>query len=513
MFKIYTKLKYILIAATLLLILSLLALIGSQYSHYQRTKDYVYTNLIKDYSQTIHMYHSFASDISYVYYTEAFLSNQTLLKDLYDYQIGGYTTLDMASSITKQVKQTLLHLEDTPYFSKVSVHYANREAIASKYYEDFKSSQTTSTRNIYPLTYHDTFVGSIVLTQSPLQKNTYIRNIIGTNTFSIYQPLEAKNLSEQYIATPFLKNYFVHTSDYLGFEKYNTTYTNHILTLFLDAAKSDLEQNSRVIEPFVIERMIHQTSYYACYIPIEDINNTLIGYQVFFDESLPLTNNYNNFSFHIFLLTMIYLALFFILAFICHIHRKLYQYSDVDQLTKLYTRTKFYEMIPSYSYDFSRYSTNFSVIMIDLDNFKRINDTFGHTMGDYVLTTFSDLITTTLRETDVLFRWGGEEFLVLLQHTDSVEAFLVAEKLRSAVSSYNFSLPDQSRLTASFGVNDYLEETSICGMIDHADKALYISKNTGKNKSTSYNKDEISRENVTTSPSDETALTTSSLKD
>jgi diguanylate cyclase (GGDEF)-like protein len=130
----------------------------------------------------------------------------------------------------------------------------------------------------------------------------------------------------------------------------------------------------------------------------------------------------------------------------------------------------------------------FSVILIDIDNFKEANDLLGHNTGDYILVEFAETLENSLRSTDFLFRWGGEEFLVLLSHCDSKTAYQVAEKLRHTISKHAFRLKSDISITASFGVASYSENSNIEQLINHADSALYQSKERGKNRTTLFSK-------------------------
>jgi diguanylate cyclase (GGDEF)-like protein len=130
--------------------------------------------------------------------------------------------------------------------------------------------------------------------------------------------------------------------------------------------------------------------------------------------------------------------------------------------------------------------------MIDIDHFKKINDSCGHQVGDMVLKSFAALVTKTVRESDVVCRYGGEELLIILPHTSAEAAFHVAENLRVKVQENDFRDDECScdcsavHVTASFGV------TTLCSQIDtlhkllgQADKALYFAKKQGRNKTVS----------------------------
>lgn len=121
----------------------------------------------------------------------------------------------------------------------------------------------------------------------------------------------------------------------------------------------------------------------------------------------------------------------------------------------------------------------FCIIMIDIDNFKQINDTYGHSIGDQVLRSLTRCLESNLRDMDIVCRWGGEEFIVVLPDTHAPEAMNIAKTLCQSVSSYDFNPPD--KVTISLGVTSTEKECkNIEMMIDKADKALYRAKEFGK---------------------------------
>ncbi len=153
--------------------------------------------------------------------------------------------------------------------------------------------------------------------------------------------------------------------------------------------------------------------------------------------------------------------------------------SEEDYLTKLYNRRKIHEVIDNEISRSKRYNSTFAVILLDIDNFKNTNDSFGHNTGDKVLVEISDIIRRTIRESDISSRWGGEEFLVFCPQTTSEGAFSLAEKLRINIEQNEFE--DVGYKTASFGVARIEHGDSVQSLIHRADEALYSAKNSGKN--------------------------------
>jgi len=129
-----------------------------------------------------------------------------------------------------------------------------------------------------------------------------------------------------------------------------------------------------------------------------------------------------------------------------------------------------------------RHGDDLSVLLIDADYFKKINDTFGHSHGDAVLKKIADVIRDTIRQSDFLFRYGGEEFLVLLNQTDINGAEFLAERIRSNIESVTQIKGIKSTLTVSIGVTHIRNEDCCLSIFDRADKALYVAKENGRNR-------------------------------
>jgi diguanylate cyclase (GGDEF)-like protein len=154
--------------------------------------------------------------------------------------------------------------------------------------------------------------------------------------------------------------------------------------------------------------------------------------------------------------------------------------ASTDPLTGLHNRLKLGSTLSDEILRVDRYKTPLSLVLFDIDNFKKINDTYGHPVGDQVLIQLSQFVPNLIRSTDLLARWGGEEFLILAPGSDGPMAFQAAEKLREAIGSLTFH---QVRLvTCSFGVAQYAPGESAADLIARADAALYRAKTNGRNQ-------------------------------
>ncbi|MDE1152933.1 MAG: sensor domain-containing diguanylate cyclase [Micavibrio sp.] len=163
---------------------------------------------------------------------------------------------------------------------------------------------------------------------------------------------------------------------------------------------------------------------------------------------------------------------------------ELLRLAATDPLTGAYNRREFTIMAEREALRSHRYHHPLSLMMLDLDHFKRLNDSFGHSAGDKVLQRFTTLCCNTLRNVDIFGRWGGEEFVALLPETDIEGASIIAERLRKIISENILSYNDHKiTFTASIGVAQYKDgETTIDGPLGRTDSAVFDAKKAGRNR-------------------------------
>ncbi len=153
------------------------------------------------------------------------------------------------------------------------------------------------------------------------------------------------------------------------------------------------------------------------------------------------------------------------------------RHAIMDTLTQLYNRHFFDIHIIKEINRALRYQCELSLIMLDIDHFKRVNDTYGHDVGDLVLTELAMILDDHCRQSDIPIRWGGEEFIILLPETDKQGAKKLAERIRCTIETYGFTTAGHQ--TASFGVAILVDDYQT--LIKQADKALYKAKENGRN--------------------------------
>lgn len=150
-----------------------------------------------------------------------------------------------------------------------------------------------------------------------------------------------------------------------------------------------------------------------------------------------------------------------------------------DSLTKLYNRSAFLDILQNQIANLRTYAPNLALLMMDIDDFKMVNDSLGHLAGDSVLTQFGDLLRRSLRKNDAPVRYGGEEFAIIAPNTSLPQSVQVAEKVRRKVEEHDFGIG--RRLTVSIGCTIYRPGEDSRDFIARADMALYDAKHAGKN--------------------------------
>lgn len=161
-------------------------------------------------------------------------------------------------------------------------------------------------------------------------------------------------------------------------------------------------------------------------------------------------------------------------------NKELEKISTIDKFTQIYNRLKIDDILTIEIERVKRYDNTLSLIMVDIDCFKEVNDTYGHQVGDLVLKEFACVLKNNIRETDFVGRWGGEEFLIICPGTVLDGAKTLADNLREKTEEYSYSVI--SKKTASFGVASFIAGENSKSFLKRVDTALYCAKERGKNR-------------------------------
>lgn len=161
---------------------------------------------------------------------------------------------------------------------------------------------------------------------------------------------------------------------------------------------------------------------------------------------------------------------------------RLKELAITDDLTKLYNSRHFYHQLENEINRFNRYQRPLSLLLIDVDHFKEYNDAHGHLEGDKVLHKIARLITSCLRTMDTAYRYGGEEFTVILPETTCDAAMAVSQRINDVVKNELFIENNQRNISVSIGVTEYLPGENLTEFVRRADKAMYMAKEGGRNR-------------------------------
>jgi len=164
--------------------------------------------------------------------------------------------------------------------------------------------------------------------------------------------------------------------------------------------------------------------------------------------------------------------------------KELQELAITDQLTGLRNRNGIHDIFQYERIQSLRYKRSLSLIMMDIDFFKLINDKHGHLMGDSVLKELAHTFKSTLRESELIIRWGGEEFLIIATNANETKAKEIAQRIVNAVKQTDFTI--HSKVTLSMGIASLHEKETFESLLEKADKALYKAKNTGRDKVVLY---------------------------
>ena len=160
--------------------------------------------------------------------------------------------------------------------------------------------------------------------------------------------------------------------------------------------------------------------------------------------------------------------------------RSLEQLASTDLLTTAWNRRHFEQAVEGEIQRSNRYGHPVSLLLLDIDHFKRINDSYGHPVGDQVIREVANCIRSVIRLSDSLTRWGGEEFIILMPNTGLSSATVLAERIRESIATHDFE--GIGKVTASLGLSEYVPSDSLDEWLDRADRAMYRAKDKGRNR-------------------------------
>lgn len=362
---------------------------------------------------------------------------------------------------------------------RASVEYANRE---KKYVSAFEEGRIfNGYRFIYPVAYKNEHIGSVEVSVSvgsvieQLKKRfkkeaqfIILKDLVKSKLF--------KNELSNYIPWPVDNMFFLDRA-----VQGKCILRNRISQKDAKIVKDELHKNFKAGKAFCTEIYLDQNPAMLTFLPIMNFTGDCIAYIFSVSDNKRMIKERRAFVFIFIPLIILFLMLIVFTVYYRYSQKKFESMATYDFLTKVYSREVLFQKLDTEIARYKRYSKTFSIIMIDIDHFKNINDTFGHSAGDLVLSDIGQIFLNNIRETDVVGRYGGEEFIILLPETSLDNAVKVAENLKKLISEFNFH--KVGKVTASSGVAVMDRKfSSIEDLINLADERLYMAKQLGRNR-------------------------------
>lgn len=377
---------------------------------------------------------------------------------------------------------------DNLFSVRESVRLANTQ---QKIIEGFEEGKVfNGYRFVYPLAYEQQPLGSVEASLSMGSILDLLFELYPKDDFyfmidkSTVDTKLFEDMKDNYTPTLLSEHYYFDKAileQSLSQIKYKELLTN------VESYNEELNRLINLNKTFSQVITVSDTDYVTSFISFKNFKNQHVAYLITTSQDTAMEGLNNTFLMYILLIILVCLIYAWNIYSEQIYNKELVHLSNTDFLTKLSNRKKFTE---SLTVEFLKYKEScgaFSVVLFDIDHFKKINDALGHDIGDTYLKELSALIASKVRHSDTLARWGGEEFIVLLPNTPENSALKVAEMLRKLVESHKFSSP--VGITISLGVADVNKnDNCIDDVIARADKVLYESKRAGRNRASAWSK-------------------------
>ena len=341
-------------------------------------------------------------------------------------------------------------------------------------------------RNVYPLFYKEKFIGTVEISFSFRGMQEILSSIDSTS----YLFMIRKKTVEKKVFKDEKTNY--ERSEFLKYDYDKQTFSDtmeigvkeiHLINKGIaQEVSKHLEKGELFSIYFKDKNVYNNHSIIVSFNPISNLSNEVVAYIVHYEFGDFIDIILRNLKILFWILSLLAFLLSAIFTFILFYERKkqaeIHKFAVHDALTGIYNRHGVNEILNQKIEEFSRTQHPLSVIFFDIDFFKRVNDSYGHDMGDYILENIAKIVSEDIRSSDIFARWGGEEFILFLPETELTFAVEVAEKLRKRIKKHAFS--DIDDITCSFGVSSLKEEDDKVSLLKRVDTLLYKAKESGR---------------------------------
>lgn len=419
--------------------------------------------------------------------------------ELYDYFSDDYNLMT-----DYDIRQFHFHLPDTTSFlrmhapdkygdlladARYSVWYVNEYG---QYISGFEEGRIfNGYRYVYPLVYQDEHIGSVEISVS---MSTVLNALTKENSNKDYCMILSREVVESKVFEDQLDNY---TTSYISedflfdnetqscIEQRNVLDELELKALFELIDEDELKDLDLYKELNYLVKYEDEI-YEIIMIPIYNIETEPVGYFISTSLATSYSTIFEQYIFSIAMITAIFIIMIVFTIYIAKNRDLLTKLSLTDRLTKVDNRRKFDKDLNREILRSKRSKENLSLIMFDIDHFKKINDKHGHHTGDVVLETLASIVKQNIRQEDFLARFGGEEFMIILTSTKEAEASHKAEELRKLIENSIFGVLKD--ITISCGVYEFMKSDTYQDVIRNVDAAMYCAKKAGRNNVFSYSK-------------------------
>jgi len=329
----------------------------------------------------------------------------------------------------------------------------------------------------YPLFFNNEYVGCVEISLSYSSISKLMKELYDTNCSFIIKKsvVERKVLEDEitlhYSPVSFSNDYFI-DNDTKDSIDYNL---QEILINQSDVSTLLLENKT-----FHTHVVLDRVDYCNGFISIKNVEGFYVGYLIFSNNCNYIFSLEISYIFQLVLLGFLWVVWLILVILVALNRIQIERVTNQDKLTNAYNRNLLYQSINEEILKYNKQGKIFSIILFDIDDFKLLNDTYGHIKGDLILKTISEIVVNKLSIDGYLFRYGGDEFLIVLPSVDKEIATAIANKIKDIVNNHKFDKIDKF-VTLSMGVISFSGDYDAESLILQADRLLYHAKKSGKN--------------------------------
>jgi diguanylate cyclase (GGDEF)-like protein len=444
------------------------------------------------------VYNSFQNDTVFLEILSAAVNatkeeKEKLNKQLYNHLKDEYEKLRLLEVMQLQVmlpnNESFIRMHAPDKFGddltdiRYSVKEANSHKIAMFGFEQGRDNHAF--RHIYPIYREGKHIGVIDISFSSTMLQNYTMRaseihthfIINRNVFK--SQAWKSNIQEPYDQSIEHDDFMFSMSDHMNHQRLKESHLSVIEPLHAVIDKS-IDNGKE----FAIYKEVGDIVRVVSFLPVRNVkNDKTVAYFVSYVESPYIKAVIRNFKLSV-LATALIILIIMIISWRVIVHGELLKKElQYDELTKVFNRKYFFKVAQEQFEKSKRFSHPFSIVMVDIDHFKLINDTHGHQSGDIVLQEISKILSSSMRKFDIVARYGGEEFILLIL-ANADNSCGVVEGIRQKIEEHSFCKSLNLKVTASFGIAGFNDDASLEEIIKRADSALYSSKDEGRNRVT-----------------------------